>query len=129
MLSLTFLQFYIYVIVQSINASFTNSIFKSNEFFSMELFPWILHGVTTLNEPFKKWCQCSERSVPGATSFEYVGGHSLLFLINFLSRRKYFCSVNTWIRWCDITFSFRSTISKTKSISQFYFCSFNTWLR
>ena len=41
-----------------------------------------------------------------------VGGHSLLF-ITLSFTEKYFCPVNTWTRWCDITFSHSSTKTKT----------------
>ena len=44
-----------------------------------------------------------------------VGGHSLLF-ITLSFTEKYFCPVNTWTRWCDITFSHSSTKTKTKTV-------------
>ena len=44
-----------------------------------------------------------------------VGGHSLLF-ITLSFTEKYFCPVNTWTRWCDITFSHSSTKTKTVKI-------------
>ena len=44
-----------------------------------------------------------------------VGGYSLLF-ITLSFTEKYFCPVNTWTRWCDITLSHSSTKTKTKTV-------------
>ena len=60
---------------------------------------------------FKESCQWKLLS-KGSTLC--VGGHSLLF-ITLSFTEKYFCPVNTWTRWCDITFSHSSTKTKTKT--------------
>ena len=65
-----------------------------------------------MKDLFKESCQWKLLS-KGSTLC--VGGHSLLF-ITLSFTEKYFCPVNTWTRWCDITFSHSSTKTKTKTV-------------
>ena len=65
-----------------------------------------------MKDLFKELCQWKLLS-KGSTLC--VGGHSLLF-ITLSFTEKYFCPVNTWTRWCDITFSHSSTKTKTKTV-------------